>query len=70
MRKKTLGYGALTPTKQGDVKACLKKYNIEYMESEVDNELVLLNLKVTTTGVIPEVVVALHQFVDLIDLGN
>jgi len=70
MRKKTLGYGVLTPTKQGEVKACLKKYNIEYMESEVDNELVLLNLKVTTTGVIPEVVVALHQFVDLIDLGN
>ena len=68
MRKKTLGYGALTPTKQGDVKACLKKYNIEYMESEVDNEIVLLN--VTAAGVIPEVVADLHQFVDLIDLGN
>jgi len=40
------------------------------MESEVDNELVLLNVNVTATGVIPEVVAALHQFVDLIDLGN
>jgi hypothetical protein len=70
MRKKTLGYGALTPTKQGEVKASLKKYNIEYVESEIDNELVLLNVSVTATGVIPEVVEDLHQFVDLIDLGN
>ena len=70
MRKKTLGYGALTPTKQKELKANLKKYNIEYMESEVDNELVLLNVNVIATGVIPEVVDALHQFVDLIDLGN
>jgi hypothetical protein len=70
MRKKTLGYGVLTPTKQREVKAYLKKYNIEYIESEADDELVLLNLKVTATGVIPEVVVALRQFVDLIDLGN
>jgi hypothetical protein len=70
MRKKTLGYGALTPTKQRELKANLKKYNIEYSESEADDELVLLNLKVTATGVIPEVVVALRQFVDLIDLGN
>jgi hypothetical protein len=70
MRKKTLGYGALTPTNQRELKANLKKYNIEYIESETDDELVLLNLKVTATGVIPEVVVALRQFVDLIDLGN
>ena len=47
MSKKTLGYGALTPTKQGEVKACLKKYDIQYMESEMDNELVLLNVNVT-----------------------
>ena len=65
-----MGYAALTPTRQEELKANLKKYNIEYMESEVDNELVLLNVNVTATGVIPEVVVALHQFVDLIDLGN
>jgi hypothetical protein len=65
-----LGYGALTPTKQRELRANLKKYNIEYIESETDDELVLLNLKVTATGVIPEVVVALRQFVDLIDLGN
>ena len=70
MRKKTLGYGALIPTKQEEVKACLKKYNTEYMESEVDSELVLLNINVPAAGVIPEVVVALRQFVDLIDLGN
>ena len=65
-----MGYAALTPTRQEELKANLKKYNIEYMESEVDNELVLLNVNVTGTGVIPEVVAALHQFVDLIDLGN
>jgi hypothetical protein len=70
MRKKTLGYGALTPTEQREFKADLKKYNIEYIESETDGELVLLNLKVTATGVIPEVVVAIRRFVDLIDLGN
>ena len=70
MRKKTLGYGALTPAKQEEVKACLKKYSTEYMESEVDSELVLLNINVPAAGVIPEVVVALRQFVDLIDLGN
>ena len=70
MRKKTLGYAALTPTRQEELKASLKKYNIEYMESEVDNELVLLNVNVTATGVTPEVVADLRQFVDLIDLGN
>ena len=70
MRKKTLGYGVLTPTNQRELKANLKKHNIEYIESETDDELVLLNLKVTATGAIPEVVVALRQFVDLIDLGN
>jgi len=70
MKKKTLGYGVLSAAEKREIKAYLKRNNIKYMESEADDELVLLDLKVTATGVIPEVVVALRQFVDLIDLGN